>query len=58
MKVKSGRTAESHAAIQELVDFLEQFGEIAEEQESVFRVNGQETMLVLFSSFAYFQQKG
>lgn len=58
MKVKSGRTAESHAAIQELVDFLEQFGEIAEEQESVFRVNGQETMLVLFNSFAYFQQKG
>jgi hypothetical protein len=54
----SGRTKESKAAIQVLVDFLEGFGDVAEVQESVFQVDGREIVLVAFSSQAYFTHKG
>jgi hypothetical protein len=59
MKIKlSGRTKESVAAIQELVDFLEKFGEVAETRESILAVDGRETLLVAFSSQSYYERKG
>ena len=59
MKIKqSGRTQESAAAIQELADFLEKFGDVAETQESILTVDGREIVLVAFSSQAYYERKG
>jgi hypothetical protein len=59
MKIKlSGRTKESRTAIQELVDFLERFGEVIEAQESLLVVDGRETVLVAFSSQSYYEKKG
>jgi RNA binding exosome subunit len=59
MKIRrSGRTKESRAAIQKLCDFLEEFGEVKEVQESILVVDGRETVLVAFSSQAYYDQKG
>lgn len=59
MKVTlSGRTPESAKAIQELADFLESFGEIQEMQESVLTIDNRETILVAFSSQAYYDRKG
>jgi hypothetical protein len=59
VKIKlSGRTKESRAAIQELADFLEKFGEVTETQESILTVDGRETILVAFSSQAYYGRKG
>jgi hypothetical protein len=59
MKIKlSGRTKESRIATQELVDFLERFGEVTETQESLLTVDGRETVLVAFSSQLYYEKKG
>ena len=54
----SGRTGESRAAIQELGNFLEQFGEVVETQESILMVDGRESVLVAFSSQSYYERKG
>lgn len=60
MKVSlSGRrTPESAQAVQELVDFLEKFGEIQEIQESILTIDGRETILVAFCSQSYYSRKG
>lgn len=59
MKVSlSGRTPESAKAIQELVDFLERFGEIQEMQESILTIESRETIMVVFSSQSYYDRKG
>jgi hypothetical protein len=59
MKIRSsGRTKESAAAIQELADFLERFGEVKETQENILTVDDRETVLVAFSSQSYYERKG
>jgi hypothetical protein len=59
MKIKSsGRTTESAAAIQELADFLERFGEVKETRESILTVDSRETVLVAFSAQSYYERKG
>jgi hypothetical protein len=59
MRIKlSGRTRESSAAIQELADFLEKFGDVIEAQESILTVDERETILVAFSSQSYYERKG
>ncbi|HLF25991.1 MAG TPA: HNH endonuclease [Anaerolineae bacterium] len=59
MKIRlSGRTKESNAAIEELADFLEKFGEVKEIQESILVVDAREAVLVAFSAQAYYERKG
>jgi hypothetical protein len=58
VKIKSGRTKEGKAAIQELIDFLGKFGEVTETQENLLTVDGRETVLVAFSSQSYYDKKG
>ena len=55
---RSGRTPESAIAIQELARFLEGYGEVAELDENVLRVDGRETLLVTFSAQNYYDRKG
>lgn len=59
MKIRlSGRTKESTAAIQELADFLERFGEVKEMRESILIVDEREAVLVAFSAQSYYERKG
>jgi hypothetical protein len=59
MQIKlTGRTPQSSAAAQSLVNFLETYGDVREEGESIFSVDNREKLLVSFSSQAYFEQKG
>jgi hypothetical protein len=59
MKIKlSGRTEESQSAIQALVNSLEKFGEVQEEKENIFKIDGREKLLIAFSSSSYHQKKG
>jgi len=59
MKINlSGRTEESAAAIQELADFLERFGEVKETYENILEIDGREFLLVAFSSQSYYERKG
>ena len=55
---RSGRTPESSGAIKELARFLESYGEVAELDENVLRVDGRETLLVAFSAQNYYDHKG
>jgi len=54
----SGRTPESAEAIQQLIAFLERFGDVREAQESVLTIDEREIILVAFSSQAYYTKKG
>ncbi len=59
MKIRlSGRTRESAAAIQELANFLEKFGEVKETQENILVVEGREAVLAAFSAQPYYERKG
>jgi len=59
MKIKlSGRTRDSIAAIQDLVNFLERFGDVRETRESIFAVDAREALLVAFSAQSYYERKG
>jgi len=59
MKIKSsGRTKESSAAIQELADFLERFGEVKETRESILTIDEREIVTVAFSAQSYYERKG
>ena len=59
MKIRlSGRTVDSVSAIQELVDFLERFGEVKEARESILTVDNREAVLVAFSAQSYYERKG
>jgi len=59
MKIRlSGRTKESTAAIQELADFLERFGEVKEIRENILIVDQREAVLVAFSAQSYYERKG
>ena len=54
----SGRNDVSRAAIQELADFLERFGEVKETQENILTVDDREAVLVAFSAQSYYERKG
>ena len=59
MKVKlSGRTKESVAAIQELANFLEGFGDVKEIGENILAIDERESVLVAFSTQSYYERKG
>jgi len=59
LRIKSsGRTKESAAAIQELADFLERFGEVKEVRESILTVDDREIVMVAFSAQSYYERKG
>lgn len=54
----SGRTPQSAAAIQQLADFLERFGEVEEKEESILVLDNREAVLIGFSAQTYFERKG
>jgi hypothetical protein len=54
----SGRTPESIAAIQQLADSLERFGEVKELQESFLTLDDREAILIVFSAQPYYERKG
>jgi hypothetical protein len=59
MKIRlSGRTKESAAAVQELADFLEKFGEVKETSENILTVDGREAILVVYNAQSYYERKG
>lgn len=59
MKIRSsGRTPASATAIQELANFLEEYGEVKETQENILTVDNREAALVAFSAQSYYERKG
>lgn len=59
MRIKSsGRTQDSAAAIQQLADFLEKFGEVNEVQENILTVDNRERILVAYSAQSYYERRG